>query len=73
MDFVATLQNKKKATILGLLEILQFLKCCLTFTDINTGTHNIDLKKKIDKKIINFRKHRFVQIEKLRVSIFFNL
>lgn len=72
MDFVATLQNKKKATILGLLEILQFLNYCLTFTDINTGTHNIDLKKKIDKKIINFRKHRFVQIEKLRVSIFFN-
>lgn len=72
MDFVATLQNKKKATILGLLEILQFLKYCLTFTDINTGTHNIDLKKKI-KKIINFRKHRFVQIEKLRLSIFFNL
>lgn len=72
MDFVATLQNKKKATILGLLVILQFLKYCLTFTDINTGTHNIDLKKKI-KKIINFRKHRFVQIEKLRVSIFFNL
>lgn len=71
MDFVATLQNKKKATILGLLEILQFLKYCSTFTDINTGTHNIDLKKK-DKKIINFRKHRFVQVEKLRVSIFFN-
>lgn len=70
MDFVATLQNKKKATILGLLEILQFLKYCLTFTDINTGTHNIDLKKKI-KKFINFRKHRFVQVEKLRVSIFF--
>lgn len=70
MDFVATLQNKKKATILGLLEILQFLKYCLTFTDINTGTHNIDLKKK-DKKIINFRKHRFVQVEKLRVSIFY--
>lgn len=70
MDFVATLQNKKKATILGLLEILQFLKYCLTFTDINTGTHNIDLKKKI-KKILNFRKHRFVQVEKLRVSIFF--
>lgn len=70
MDFVATLQNKKKATILGLLEILQFLKYCLTFTDINTGTHNIDLKKK-DKKIINFRKHRFVQVEKLKVSIFF--
>lgn len=71
MDFVATLQNKKKATILGLLEILQFLKYCLTFTDINTGTHNIDLKKK-DKKNLNFRKHRFVQVEKLRVSIFFN-
>lgn len=54
MDFVATLQNKKKATILGLLEILQFLKYCLTFTDINTGTHNIDLKKKIDKKNYKF-------------------
>lgn len=54
VDFVATLQNKKKATILGLLEILQFLKYCLTFTDINTGTHNIDLKKKIDKKNYKF-------------------
>lgn len=27
--------------------------------------------EKKDKKIINFRKHRFVQVEKLRVSIFF--